>query len=81
VMESRSPRSIRYSDPEWQPFVESGLLRDIEPSTLARDCSFIGLTVLLTPALMEAFVRVTASVAPSKRVIPASHANGHGGKA
>ena len=78
--ESRDAKSIRYAPGEWRMFVEAGLLRDVEPSTLARECSLIGINVLSTPALMEAYVRVLSGVQRPESVGRASHStNGMGG--
>jgi len=73
---SRDAKSIRYAPAEWRVFVEAALLRDVEPSTLARECSLIGLNVLSTPALMEAYVRLLSGVQRPEAVLRASHGNG-----
>ena len=78
--ESRDAKSIRYSASEWRVFTEAALLRDVEPSTLVRECSLIGLNVLSTRTLMEAYVRVLSGVQRSEDVGRASHGNGTGGK-
>ena len=73
--ESRDAKSIRYSPSEWQMFMESARARDTDPSTLARECSLIGINVLCTPALMEAYVRVLSGVQRAEPVGRASHVN------
>ena len=78
--ESRDAKSIRYAPAEWQVFVEAALLRDVEPSTLVRECSLIGLNVLSTRTLMEAYVRVLSGVQRAEGVLRAQHGNGTGGK-
>lgn len=60
--QSRAPRSVRASDAEWQPFEIAGRSRDMEASTLFRECAFIGLMVLETPALMEAYARTVTAL-------------------
>lgn len=75
-MESREPRSIRYTPAEWRLFTEAALLRDVEPSALVRECSLIGLTVLTTRALMEAYIRALSSRAEVTAVLSGAHVNG-----
>lgn len=70
---SREAKSIRYAPAEWQVFVDAAVPRDVEPSTLVRECSLIGLTVLCTPALMEAYVRMLSGVQRPDAVGRASH--------
>lgn len=74
--ESRDAKSIRYSASEWRVFTEAALLRDVDPSTLVRECSLIGLNVLSTRTLMEAYVRVLSGVQRAEGVLRSSHANG-----
>lgn len=60
--ESRDAKSIRYAPGEWAVFVSAAASRDVEPSTLARECSLIGINVLSMPRLMEAYVRLLSGV-------------------
>jgi hypothetical protein len=78
---SRDAKSIRYAAAEWQVFVDAAVLRDVDPSTLARECSLIGINVLSSPTLMEAYVRLLSGVQRPDAVGRASHTNGNGGKA
>jgi hypothetical protein len=55
--ESRDPHSIRYSPSEWEVFRVAARLRDQDPSVLVRECSLMGLMMLDTPALMEAYLK------------------------
>ena len=73
AMQSRAPKSIRYSAAEWAPFEEAALVRDLEPSTLARECSFIGLNVLSSPAVMEAYCRALSALRRSLRASDATN--------
>ena len=57
VAESRDAHSIRYAPSEWAAFVEAAMLRDEEPSKFVRDCSLMGLMVLESPFLMEAYLK------------------------
>ena len=70
---SRDAKSIRYAPAEWQMFVDAAGPRDVEPSTLARECSLIGINVLSNPALMEAYVRLLSGVHRPEPVLRASH--------
>lgn len=76
--ESRDAKSIRYSPSEWAVFVEQARVRDTDPSTLARECSLIGINVLSTPALMEAFVRHSVGARAVIDATRVSHASGKG---
>ena len=71
AMESREPRTIRYAPAEWAVFVEAAHLRGVEPSALARECSLIGVNVICTRALLEAYVRITSSLRPEPGPTPA----------
>jgi hypothetical protein len=59
-------------------FTEAALVRAVDPSTLARECSLIGLTVLSTAPVMEAYVRHLSGIQRPEVVTRASHANGKG---
>lgn len=78
--ESRTAKSIRFALAEWEVFVQGGVLRDIDPSTFARECALIGANVISIPSLMEAYVRVLSGVQRPVAVGHASHANGSGGR-
>ncbi len=67
VAQSRDPKSIRFCPAEWAAIAEAALLRGLEPSAFARDLCLMGLQVIETPALMEAYVRGLA----------VTRANGH----
>lgn len=57
VLESRDPKSVRYTPTEWAAITEAARLRDADPAAFARDLSLMGLQVIETPALMEAYVK------------------------
>lgn len=76
--QSRRVKSIRYADPEWNPFEEAALLRDTDAGTLARECSIIGLNVICTPALLEAYARIMSGIQRAAIVGRASHGGTNG---
>lgn len=73
---SRTVKSIRYAESEWQPFVEAAITRDAEPGTLVRECSLIGLNVISTPAMLEAYARILSGIQRPDAVGRPSHAKG-----
>lgn len=75
---SRDAKSIRYAVAEWQVFVDAAVARDVDPSTLARECSLIGINVLSNPSLMEAYVRLLSGVQRPEPVGRASHGGPNG---
>lgn len=74
--ESRDAKSVRYAPSEWQLFVTGAILRDSDPSKLARECSLIGITVLNTPPLLEAYCRLLSATHLAPDVAHSSHATG-----
>ena len=60
AMESREPRSIRFSPAEWAAVTHAARARGTEPSALVRDLTMMALMIVSTPALMEAHLRAMA---------------------
>ncbi len=59
-MESREPRSIRYTPTEWEAITAAALARGLEPSRFARILSMTGLRVLDALEALEGYSRVSA---------------------
>lgn len=59
-MESKEPRSIRFEDSVWERLTTAARDRGVDASALGRDCFVIGLSIVLEPALLEEYVRVTS---------------------
>lgn len=59
-MESKEPWTIRYAPCERAAITHAALARGIDPSAFAREVSLIGLNVISTPDLMEAYLRTSA---------------------
>ena len=57
AMESREPRSIRFSPAEWAAVTHAARARGTEPSALVRDLTMMALMIVSTPSLMEAHIR------------------------
>lgn len=64
-MESRDPKSIRFSPSEWAAVVEAARVRGLEPSRYARQCCLTGLSMDLARETWEAHSRLTPSYGPS----------------
>jgi hypothetical protein len=58
-VESREPKSIRFSPAEWAAITEAALARGLEPSRFARGLSLIGLKLLAGIEEVEAYRRHT----------------------
>lgn len=56
-MESREPKSIRFTSTEWLHLSEAARARSIEVSTFVRECALMGLTMTQSPTVMEAYIR------------------------
>ena len=60
TMESKEPWTIRYAPCERAAITHAAIARGLEPSAFAREVSLIGLNVISTPDLMEAYLRTSA---------------------
>ena len=62
LAESREPWSIRFCPSERQAITLAARQRGLDPSTFAHDLCLMGLMLVSTPSLMEAFIRHTATL-------------------
>lgn len=59
-VESRDPKSIRYTPTEWAAIEAAARARGVEPSRFARKLSLMGLSMVHAQEVLEASGRVTA---------------------
>lgn len=70
-MESKEPWTIRFSPCERAAITEAAIARGLDPSAFAREVSLIGLNVICTPDLIEAYLRTSAVLRASNGGKPA----------
>lgn len=58
---ARLPRSIRYSDDEWEGIREYAFTRGEEPSRTARKLTMYGLSIAKAQAAVEAHASITSA--------------------
>ena len=59
-MESREPKSIRFTPTEWAAIVQAANARAVEPSRFARKLCLMGLSMTQAQAALEGHAGVTA---------------------
>jgi len=70
AMQSLQGWTIRYAPCERAAITDAARARGFDPSSYARDLSLMGLTLVESPTLMEAYIRETAVLRAPYRLAP-----------